>query len=137
MDWHLRRSLTAAMMAGAMGGLALTLAAIGMFAVFACWVQQRTHEIGVRMALGARSLQVITLLLRSSAVSIGVGAVLGMLGAAAASRVMRSYMFGLSAADPVAYGAVLAIVTAAGALATWWPARRATRVEPVQVLRWE
>jgi predicted permease len=134
---HVRGSRTAAMLAGAMGGLALTLAAIGMFAVFACWVQQRTHEIGVRMALGARSMQVITLLLRSSAMSIGAGAVLGVLGAAAASRLLRSYMFGLSAADPVAYAAVLAIVAAAGAIATWWPARRATRVEPVQVLRWE
>jgi predicted permease len=134
---HVRGSLTAAMLAGAMGGLALAFAAIGMFAVFACWVQQRTHEIGIRMALGARSIQVVSLLLRSSAVSIGLGAAIGVAGAAVASRLLRGYMFGLSPADPLAYGAVLAIVAAAGAIATWWPARRATRVEPVQVLRCE
>jgi predicted lysophospholipase L1 biosynthesis ABC-type transport system permease subunit len=134
---RLRGSRTAAWLAGAVGALALTLAAIGMFAVFACWVQQRTHEIGVRMALGARSKQIVSLLLQSSIISIGVGAIVGLASAAAASRVLQSYMFGLTTADPVAYGIVIVVVTAAGALATWWPAQRATHVDPVHALRYE
>ena len=119
------------------GALALALAAIGIFAVFACWVQQRTHEIGVRMALGATSAQIVTLLLRSSGIALSVGAVAGLLGGAAASRVLRSYMFGLGSSDPIAYLVVLLVVAAAAALATYEPARRASRIDPVHALRYE
>jgi predicted permease len=131
----LRGSFTAATMGAAMGMLALVLAAIGIFAVFAYWVQQRTHEIGVRMALGAQSGQVVRLLLQSSVFAMGIGLLAGVGGAAAASRLLRSYMFGLSPVDPVAYLAALVVVAIAGALATYAPARRATRVDPAAVLR--
>ena len=115
----------------------MALAAIGIFAVFACWVQQRTHEIGVRMALGATSAQIVTLLLRSSGIALSVGAVAGLLGGVAASRVLRSYMFGLGSSDPIAYLVVLLVVAAAAALATYEPARRASRIDPVHALRYE
>ena len=132
---RLRGSRAAALLAGAMGALALGLASVGMFAVFAYWVQQRTHEIGIRMALGAGRRQVEAMVLRSSALAIGPGVIVGIVGAIAASRVLRSYVFGLDPIDPAAYAAVTLVIAAAGAAATFWPARRAARVDPVVALR--
>jgi hypothetical protein len=134
---RLRASRTAATLGTAMGGLALALAAIGIFAVFACSVQQRTREIGVRMALGARPMQVVRLVLQSGALALVSGALVGALGAAGASKILRRFLFGLSPVDPGAYLAVLLVVTGAAAVATYWPARRATRVDPVHALRYE
>jgi predicted permease len=134
---RLRASQVAAALAGAMGGLALALAAVGTFSVFACWVQQRTHEIGVRMALGARPPQIASLVLRSSASALACGALAGILGSAGASRLLQKYLFGLSPVDPAAYVAVLLVVSGTAAAATYWPARRATRVDPVHTLRYE
>jgi putative ABC transport system permease protein len=131
---RVRKSRVAAIMAGALGGLALMLASMGMFGVFAYLVQQRTREIGVRMALGARGPQVVAVVLRASAWAIGVA---GAAGAVAASRLLGSYLVGLSPLDPIAYGAVLLLLGSAGVLATYWPARRATRIDPVIGLRWE
>ena len=119
------------------GGIALLLAVVGVYGVMAFMVTQRTHEIGVRMALGATSAQIVTLLLRSSGIALSVGAVAGLLGGAAASRVLRSYMFGLGSSDPIAYLVVLLVVAAAAALATYEPARRASRIDPVHALRYE
>ena len=134
---HVRASRVAAAAAAGLGGLALVLAAIGMFGVFAYWVQQRTREIGIRMALGARAPQVVAVVLRSSGWSIGLGAITGIAAALMTSRLLRSYLFGLSPLDPVAYAGVVFLLAAAGTLATYVPVRRATRVDPVGALRCE
>ncbi|HVT39779.1 MAG TPA: ADOP family duplicated permease [Gemmatimonadaceae bacterium] len=124
-----------ASLAGVLGTFALALAGVGMFGVFAYSLQQRTKEIGIRMALGARPIQVIGLILKSSGRSVSVGLLVGAFGAFIASRVLRSYLFGLSALDPVAYGGVAALLILAAGTATFLPARRATRVDPTTALR--
>ncbi len=134
---RLSRTRTGAVIAGALGGLALMLASVGMIGVFSYWVQQRTREIGIRMALGARSPQVVRLLLGSSARSLLAGAVCGIVGAVSASGLLRSYLFGLNPLDPIAYAGVVALLVVAACAATYWPARRATRVDPVVALRCE
>jgi macrolide transport system ATP-binding/permease protein len=134
---RLSSARTGAVIAGALGGLALMLASVGMIGVFSYWVQQRTREIGIRMALGARSPQVVHLLLGSSARSLLAGTVCGIVGAGSASGLLRSYLFGLNPLDPIAYSGVVALLVVAACAATYWPARRATRVDPVVALRCE
>jgi putative ABC transport system permease protein len=134
---RVRSSRVAAILAGTLGGLALVLASVGMFGVFAYWVQQRTREIGVRMALGARGIEVVTLVLRASAWTIVVGGFTGAAGAVAASGLLRSYLFGLSPIDPAAYIGVVVLLAVSATFATYIPARRATRIDPVVALRAE
>jgi len=123
--------------AGVLGTLALALATIGMFGVFAFWVQQRSHEIGVRMALGAQPVQVIALVLRVCMRASVVGLVVGLAGALAASRVLVDYLYGLNPLDPLAYGSVALILVTAGLFSAYVPTRRATRIDPVRALRCE
>ena len=127
----------AATLAGVLGLLALGLASIGMAGVFAYAVRQRTREIGVRLALGARPEQVVRLVLMSNVRALAWGLAAGLAGAFAVTRLLKSIMFGVSAFDPMAYAAVLAILIAAAAAASALPARRAARVNPVTALRWE
>jgi ABC-type lipoprotein release transport system permease subunit len=103
--------------------------------VFAYVVQQRTHEIGVRVALGAPVADIVGVVVRSSLLAIGGGAIVGMVGAFLASGLLRSYLLGLSPVDPAAHLGVLLVLTAAGAVATLLPARNAARIEPVNALR--
>jgi ABC-type antimicrobial peptide transport system permease subunit len=124
-------------MAGALGALALGFASIGMFGVFAFWVRQRTPEIGVRMALGARSPDVIRLVLGTTARALVLGLAAGIAGSIAGSALLRSYLFGLSGIDPVTYAGVTAILVAASLAAAFIPARRATRIDPLIALRYE
>ena len=130
-----RRSRVAAIVAAVLGSLALLLACVGMAGVFAYVVQQRTHEIGVRMALGARQMDVIRVIVRSSLLAIGAGAVAGALGAFLSSAWLRSYLLGLSPIDPLAHASVLIVLASAGIAATFVPARRAARIAPVDALR--
>jgi ABC-type antimicrobial peptide transport system permease subunit len=134
---QVRRSRVAAILSTLLGALALLLACVGMAGVFGYVVQQRTHEIGVHMALGARVSHVVGVVVRSSLLAIAGGAVAGLVGAFLASGLLRSYLFGLSAADPLAHLGVLVVLGLAGAAATFVPARNAARIEPVNALRHE
>jgi predicted permease len=130
-----RRSRVAAIVAALLGSLALLLACVGMAGVFAYVVQQRTHEIGIRMALGARGLDVVRVVVRSSLLAIGAGVVAGAAGSFLSSAWLRSYLLGLSPIDPLAHGSVLIVLACAGLAATFLPARRASRIAPVDALR--
>jgi len=134
---QVRRSRVAAILSTLLGALALLLACVGMAGVFAYVVEQRTHEIGVHMALGARGSHIVGVVVRSSLLAIAGGAVAGLVGAFLASGLLRSYLFGLSAADPLAHLGVLVVLALAGAAATFVPARNAARIEPVNALRHE
>jgi predicted permease len=134
-DARLRSTRTFAILASSVSLLALVLATVGMFGVFAFWVQQRTREIGIRIALGATRRQIIRVVLRSSTMAIAAGLLLGCGGAVAASSMLRHSLFGLSPLDPAAYVATLMLLGVGGTIATAVPARRATGVDPLTVLR--
>ena len=134
---RLREARVGALMAGSLGTLALALASIGMFGVFAYWVRQRTQEIGVRMALGAQGSDVIALVLGTTARAVAIGLALGLAASAAGANLLKAYLFGLSGIDPVTYAAVALILIAASLVAAFLPARRATRIDPVVALRYE
>ena len=115
--------------------VALTLSAVGLYAVMAYSVNQRTQEIGVRMALGADSGQVSWLILKRGLVQLGVGLALGLAGAFALSRVMSRLLIGVTPTDPVTFGTITLLLTVVALAACLFPARRATRVDPLVALR--
>jgi ABC-type antimicrobial peptide transport system permease subunit len=122
---------------GFFSGLALLLAAVGRYGVMAQSVARRVREIGIRMALGARAGEVLWLILREVTVMVGIGALIGLPAALALTRLVTTYLFGLTPQDPVSIaGSVLALL-AVTALAGFIPARRATRVDPMIALRYE
>jgi ABC-type antimicrobial peptide transport system permease subunit len=120
-----------------LGLFALILATVGMWGVFAYVVQQRTKEIGIRMALGARPPQVIRLVLGGSSRAVMIGLAAGFGIALPMSRLMRNVLYGVSPLDPIAYLSVASILAVAGIAASYAPARRASRVDPVGALRHE
>ncbi len=117
--------------------VALALAAIGTYGVLAYMVEQRTQEIGVRVALGAQANQVLSMILGQGAWLVGSGLVLGVVGALAMRRVLASVLFGVAPTDPAILGIVLLILAAVGLLACYLPARRAMQVDPLVALRSE
>jgi predicted permease len=117
--------------------IALALAVIGTYGVLAFAVRQRRRELGVRLALGASGGRLVGMVLRQGMVLAGIGVVLGLAGALAVGRVAASLLFELEPTDPLTFVAVAAVMLACAALACWLPARRATRVDPVEVLRAE
>jgi len=137
LDRWLDSSRIGAMIAGMLGILALSLASIGISGVFAYAVQQRTQEIGIRVALGAQPRQVAAVVLGSAARSLAAGLAVGFGCALAGSRMIRQYLFGLSSADPVTYAAVIFTLAFAGLLATYLPTRRAIRLNPIKALHYE
>ncbi len=117
------------------GLLALTLAMIGVYGVMSNAVDQRAHEMGIRMALGAGRGQVVLMMVRQGMVLVSVGLACGLLVAVPAGRRMQNMLFDLSGTDPVTFGAVGAALLAVAVTATYVPARRLTRIDPALALR--
>jgi putative ABC transport system permease protein len=141
MDVLIRQeSFGLAMMAGLMGAsglLALVLSVVGVYGVMAYSISGRTHETGIRMALGARHRQVVLMLFRSGVVSALVGLIIGLIPAWGIARVMQSFIFGVRAADAAAFLGVPLVLIVASATAIYVPAVRATRIDPVRSLHHE
>jgi hypothetical protein len=123
--------------AGIVSLLALALASVGVFGVFAFVVQERTREIGIRMAIGARAGQVVRLVLRSTSWATASGLVLGLAGAVLVSRALDGFTDGIGPFDTVTFASVVTILALAALVATYVPVRRATRVDPARALRAE
>jgi len=117
-----------------LGGIGLVLAAIGVYGVIAYFVTQRQHEIGIRMALGAGGREVVRMVMRQGLHSVVPGVVLGLAGAAAASRLLAASVHGVTTTDPLTFAAVVGVLIAVALAAMIVPARRAVRVNPTRVL---
>lgn len=125
------------LLVGLFAGLALLLASVGLYAVMAVAVAARRHEFGVRAALGASQSRLLRQVLTEAGWQIGLGLAIGLAVAMALSRLLQSFLFGISVADPPAIVAVLSVLAVAGLLASALPARRAAQVQPMEALRVE
>ena len=124
-----------AMLSAFFGGLALLLAAVGLYGVVAHAVRARQTEIGLRMALGAAPSSIVRLVFQRVGVLIAAGLAFGLAGSLWAARFVEALLFHLEARDPMTFAGAAAVLVAVGVLAAWMPARRAARLDPATVLR--
>jgi len=122
---------------GSFGGLALLLACIGMYGVISYSTMQRTQEIGVRMAFGASRASVFQMVLGQAARLAGLGAMIGIVAAFGMTKVLGSFLYGVQPNDPLTFALVCVVLMAMVLLASYFPSRRATRVDPIVALRYK
>jgi hypothetical protein len=136
-DNSMARTSFTLVMLGIASGVALLLGVVGIYGVISYSVSQRTREIGIRMAIGAQQGDVSRLFIRHGLLLTSMGVALGIAAAVGLTRLMSALLFGVNALDPLTYIAVAATLASIALLASYFPARRATNVDPVIALRWE
>jgi ABC-type antimicrobial peptide transport system permease subunit len=127
----------AAGFAGTLGLLGMFLAAVGLYGVIAYLANRRRHEIGIRMALGAERRKVLSLVLGQGLKLAAVGTTIGLLASLGVMRLLSSLLYGVKPTDPLAFAGSAAVVIFVAATASYFPARRATKVDPMVALRYE
>ena len=126
-----------ALLLGLFASAALLLAAVGLYGVVSYWVAERTHEIGVRMALGAGSFDVFAQVVGRGLLLALLGTAFGLAGSLAVTRVLASFLFSIRSTDPLTFAAVALLLICVALIASYFPARRAARVDPMVALRCE
>jgi putative ABC transport system permease protein len=137
LSWSLAQRQFNMLLLSVFAGLALLLSAVGIYGVLSYSVQQREREIGIRLALGAQARDALWLIIRQGLTLTLIGVALGLGGALALTRLMKTLLFGVSATDPLTFIVIASLLTFVSLLACWIPARRATKVDPITALRSE
>ena len=137
MDESLAPRRFQSLLLGLLSAIALGLAAVGIYGVMHYSVALRTNEIGIRMALGARPVRVVGMVMRQGLALTGFGLAIGLAGALSITRIFSSLLFGVTPADPATFALVPALITVVTALAGCIPAWRAARIDPLRALRYE
>jgi putative ABC transport system permease protein len=122
---------------GVFAGIALVIATVGIYGVISYAVSQRTHEIGIRMALGAQERDVLRMVVRRGMHLTFIGVAIGLAAALALTRIMQNLLFNVSATDPATFSLIALLLIGVALIASYIPARRATKVDPLQALRHE